>query len=92
MEGKVEAYQGVVGHYGEGDLEACEVVGTWIKAELRRYGDGCSEVMDVVREEEVREDEGEGGQGRSPCDHLGLERSSLLSSTHKTRHSLALDS
>ena len=43
----------MVGHYGEGDLKACEVVGTWMVAELGHYGDGCSEVMDVVHEEEV---------------------------------------
>ena len=49
------------GHYGEGDLGAYEVVGTWMVVELGCYGNGFSEVMDVVREEEVGEDEGEGG-------------------------------
>ena len=67
------------GHYGEGDLEACEVVETWMIVKLGRCKDGCLEVVNVVSEEE----DGVGGQGRSPRDHLGYERSPLLSSTHK---------
>ena len=39
-------------HYGEGDLEACEVVGTWMVAKLGCCEDGGSAVVDVVREEE----------------------------------------
>ena len=40
------------GHYGEGDLEACEVVGTWMVAKLGCCEYGCSEVVDVVGEKE----------------------------------------
>ena len=47
--------------------------------------DGHLDVEDVAREKEEEED-GIGGQGRSPCDNLGYERSPLLSSSHKYKH------
>ena len=68
-------------HYGGGILEACNGEDAWAVVDLENVGDRL-EILDVVREEEEKE-----GQGRSPRDHLDLERSPLLSlvNTHNKK-------
>ena len=73
----------VGGPYGEDALEACEDEDELVVAELGELGLHLEVVDDAFGEEE--EDDGVGGQGRSPRDHLGYERNPLISSSHMNK-------
>ena len=69
----------MVDHDGGGTLEACNGEYEWSVVDLENVGVHL-EILDAVpRKRMVEEKE---GQGRSPRDHLDLERSPLLSSSH----------